>query len=74
MSDLAARVRAALVRGLLGVSAEEIRYTFEDVRRELRTARAEIAALRREVDRLEGRPAKADEHARVSRARRGRRE
>jgi hypothetical protein len=61
MSGLAARLRSALFRRLLGVSAEEIRYTFEDVRRELRAASAEIAALRREVDRLAGRAMEGDE-------------
>ncbi len=48
--------RSALGRALLGVSAEEIRYTFGDVRAELRATRAEllqeIAALRAQVDRL----------------------
>ena len=47
---------AALRRRLLGISPEEIRYTFEDVRKEIRAVRAElkeeIAALRREIDRL----------------------
>jgi hypothetical protein len=41
----------ALRRRLLGISAEEIRYTFEDVRSEIRALRAEtkeeLAALRR---------------------------
>ena len=44
---------SAARRALLGISAEEIRYTFEDVRGEIRAVRAEleeeIAALRREV-------------------------
>lgn len=43
-----------LRRRLLGVSPEELRYTFEDVRGELRATRAElkaeIADLRREVE------------------------
>ncbi len=43
----------ALARGLFGISAEEIRYTFEDVRAEIRATReelkGEIADLRREV-------------------------
>ena len=43
-----------LRRRLLGVSPEELRYTFEDVRNELRATRtelkAEIAELRREVE------------------------
>ncbi len=50
---------AALKRRLLGISAEEIRYTFEDVRNELRATRAElkdeIAQIRREVDALPSR-------------------
>jgi hypothetical protein len=70
---LAARARSALVRRLLGVSAEEIRYTFEDVRRELRAARAEIAALRRQVERLEGGSPEGEEKEQVGRARRRRR-
>jgi hypothetical protein len=45
---------AALQRRLLGISAEEIRFTFDDVRGELRAVRAElkeeIAQLRRELD------------------------
>jgi len=43
-------------RVLLGVSPEEIRFTFEDVRSEMRSTKAElkgeIAALRREVEAL----------------------
>ncbi len=43
-----------LRRRLLGVSPEELRYTFEDVRNELRATRAElkaeIAVLRHEVE------------------------
>jgi ribosome recycling factor len=45
---------AALARRLLGISAEEIRYTFEDVRSEIRAVRGElkgeIAELRRELE------------------------
>ena len=45
---------SALRRALLGISAEEIRYTFEDVRSELRATRQElkdeIAELRRKLD------------------------
>ncbi|HUL59496.1 MAG TPA: hypothetical protein VLU43_09490 [Anaeromyxobacteraceae bacterium] len=45
---------SALRRALLGISAEEIRYTFEDVRRELRATRQElkdeVAELRRKLD------------------------
>ncbi len=51
-------VAGALARRLLGISAEEIRYTFEDVRKELRAVRAElgeeIAHLQRDVERLRG--------------------
>ncbi len=50
---------SALRRRVLGISAEEIRYTFEDVRGELRAVRAElkeeIAQLRRELDALPSR-------------------
>jgi hypothetical protein len=73
MSSLAARLRSALTRRLLGVSAEEIRYTFEDVRRELRAARAELDALRREVDRREARPAQGEEQGQAGHGRRPRR-
>jgi hypothetical protein len=54
---------AALRRRLLGISAEEIRYTFEDVRSEIRALRAEtkeeLAALRRELDTLPSRQDRA---------------
>ncbi len=54
---------AALRRRLLGISAEEIRYTFEDLRQELRATRAElkgeIAELRRELDALPSRQDRA---------------
>jgi hypothetical protein len=54
---------AALRRRLLGISAEEIRYTFEDVRSEIRALRAEtkeeLAALRRELDALPSRQDRA---------------
>ncbi len=50
---------AAVRRTLLGISPEEIRYTFEDVRNELRALRAEtkeeLAAVRRELDSLPSR-------------------
>jgi hypothetical protein len=58
----------ALERRLLGVSSDEIRYTFEDVRAEIRATRSEllqeIAALRVEVDRLAARGGdeRADDH------------
>lgn len=46
-------VVAGLRRRLLGISPEEIRYTFEDVRKEIRATRAELKeeleALRREI-------------------------
>jgi hypothetical protein len=51
-----AQLGAALQRWLLGLSADEIRYTFDDVRNELRATRAELReelqALRRDVERL----------------------
>ncbi len=51
-------IAGALSRRLLGISADEIRYTFEDVRREIRAVRsdmeAEIARLQRDVDQLRG--------------------
>jgi hypothetical protein len=54
---------AGLRRRLLGISAEEIRYTFEDVRRELRAVRAELkeelAQVRRELDALPSRQDRA---------------
>jgi hypothetical protein len=53
---LVARLRAALERHLFGLTADEIRYTFEDVRQELRATRAELmdelAVIRRDLDRL----------------------
>jgi hypothetical protein len=53
MTGVLAAVRSAIARRLLGLTAEEIRYTFDDVRAEIRAVRAElkdeIAALRREV-------------------------
>lgn len=52
LSSLLAGVR----RRLLGISPDEIRYTFEDVRAEIRATRTElkeeIAGLRRELDAL----------------------
>jgi hypothetical protein len=52
-----------LRRRLLGISADEIRYTFEDVRAELRATRAElkadIDAIRRELDALPSRQDRA---------------
>lgn len=55
-------VLSGLRQRLLGISAEEIRYTFEDVRGELRATRAElkeeIADLRRLIDAL---PSRQDE-------------
>jgi len=50
---------AALRRRLLGISAEEIRYTFEDVRKEIRAVRAElkddVTDIRRQLDALPSR-------------------
>jgi predicted nucleic acid-binding Zn-ribbon protein len=55
MAIVAALV-AELRRRLLGISPEEIRYTFEDVRKELRATRAElkeeVEKLRQETERL----------------------
>jgi len=60
-----AAARAALSRRFLGVTADEIRYTFDDVRKELRATRAEllaeIAALRRDLDALIGREVRQDD-------------
>ncbi len=61
------RVLGAVVnefrRRLLGISPEEIRYTFEDVRGELRALRselkAEIADVRRQIDALPDRQDRA---------------
>jgi hypothetical protein len=50
---------AAVRRRILGISPEEIRFTFEDVRGEIRAVRAELkeelAQVRRELDALPGR-------------------
>jgi hypothetical protein len=58
---LPARLRASLERHLFGLTADEIRYTFEDVRQELRATRdelrEELAVLRRDLDRLAGKEA-----------------
>jgi hypothetical protein len=52
-----------LRRRALGISAEEIRYTFDDVRGEIRALRAElkgeIAELHREIDALPSRQDRA---------------
>ncbi|HET8541233.1 MAG TPA: hypothetical protein VFL83_15265 [Anaeromyxobacter sp.] len=54
---------AALRRRLLGISPEEIRYTFEDVRNEIRAVRAEtkeeLADIRRQLDALPSRQDRA---------------
>ncbi len=54
---------SALRRRALGISPEEIRFTFEDVRAELRATRAELkeelAQLRRELDALPSRQDRA---------------
>ncbi len=58
---LPARLRASLERHLFGLTADEIRYTFEDVRQELRATRdelrEELAVVRRDLDRLAGKEA-----------------
>ena len=55
-----ARLRVRLERRLFGLTADEIRYTFEDVRQELRATRAELKedleAIRKDLDRLVARP------------------
>jgi hypothetical protein len=54
--NLLASLVSDLRRRLLGISAEEIRYTFEDVRGEIRALLAELkeelAQVRRELDSL----------------------
>ncbi|HET7824436.1 MAG TPA: hypothetical protein VFK90_03845 [Anaeromyxobacter sp.] len=54
---------AGFRRRLLGISAEEIRYTFEDVRKEIRAVRAELkdelAAVRKDIDSLPSRQDRA---------------
>ena len=54
---------AAVRRKLLGISPEEIRYTFDDVRSELRALRAEtkeeLADVRRQLDALPSRQDRA---------------
>ena len=59
MRGILGRLAAAAQRRILGISAEEIRYTFEDVRAELRAVRSELReelqALRKDVERLEAR-------------------
>ncbi len=59
MTNPLASLVSTLRRVLLGVSPEEIRYTFEDVRSEVRAAKAElkgeIAQLRRDVEALRDR-------------------
>ncbi len=65
MRGLLGRALAALERRLLGMSAADIRFTFADVRAELRANHAELAAqlaaLRRDVDRLAPPAASPDE-------------
>ncbi len=56
-------VIAAARRTVLGISPEEIRYTIDDVRNELRAVRAELkdelAGIRRELDALPSRQDRA---------------
>jgi hypothetical protein len=60
---LVGAVMSALRRRLLGISPEEIRYTFEDVRKEIRAVRSELkdelAGIRRELDALPSRQDRA---------------
>lgn len=57
--QLLSSIVAELRRRVLGISAEEIRYTFDDVRGEIRALRAEmkeeIAELHRQIDALPSR-------------------
>jgi hypothetical protein len=50
------RIASAARRAVLGISPDEIRYTFEDVRRELRAARRdvelELEAIRKDLEEL----------------------
>ncbi len=59
MTRLLGSALAALERSLLGMSAEDIRYTIADVRAELRAdhaeLKAELAALRRDLEHLAAR-------------------
>lgn len=54
------RIASAARRAVLGISPDEIRYTFEDVRRELRAARrdveVELEAIRNDLNELRGAP------------------
>lgn len=54
---------AGLRRRILGISAEEIRYTFEDVRKEIHAVRTElreeVAAIRHDLDTLPSRQDRA---------------
>jgi hypothetical protein len=56
-------ILAAVRRRVLGISPEEIRYTFEDVRNEIRALRdetkEELAQIRRELDKLPSRQDRA---------------
>lgn len=58
MIRIVRRIASAARRTLLGISPDEIRYTFEDVRRELRAARRdvelELEAIRKDLDELRG--------------------
>ena len=45
LSSIASHLAGALRRWALGISADEIRYTFEDVRAEIRATRAELMTL-----------------------------
>lgn len=60
---LVERLVAEARRRLLGISAEEIRYTFDDVRKEIQALRSEVkeelAGIRRELDALPSRQDRA---------------
>jgi hypothetical protein len=72
MGCLLAKARAALGRALNEVSSEEIRYTFEDVRKEIRATRTEllgeIASLRADLDATSGREEPLDHEKPVAEA------
>jgi len=59
LRSLFARGLCALERRLFGLSAADIRYTIEDVRNEISASRAELkaelSAVRRELERAQGR-------------------
>lgn len=65
LQRLLAGARAAVERRVLGLSTEEIRYTVDDIRAEIRAIRAEllqeIGAVRADLERLVAGMADADD-------------